>query len=92
MYLASQEVFLAIWEDGSVWAGYHHKCDHPDAVVSPWVNNERRVTFSTPLKAPAFIKKLVGWCCLLPTDNVLRQMHFLHYSGDMYNMLQAWKF
>ncbi|KAL3149525.1 hypothetical protein ABBQ32_002305 [Trebouxia sp. C0010 RCD-2024] len=55
-----QEVFRAIWEDSSVWAGYHHNCDHPDAVVSPWQGNERKVTFSTPLKAPAFIKKLVG--------------------------------
>lgn len=55
-----QEVFRAIWEDSSVWAGYHHKCDHPDAVVSRWQSDERKVTFSTPLKAPAFIKKLVG--------------------------------
>ena len=28
--------------------------------MSPWLNNERRVVFSTPLKAPAFIKKIVG--------------------------------
>ncbi|KAL3132882.1 hypothetical protein ABBQ38_006801 [Trebouxia sp. C0009 RCD-2024] len=58
--MSLQEVFRAIWEDSSVWAGYHHKCDHPDAVVSRWQSDERKVTFSTPLKAPAFIKKLVG--------------------------------
>lgn len=88
-YLASQEVFRAIWEDSSVWAGYHHSCDHPDAVVSPWLNNERKVTFSTPLKAPAFIKKLVGWCCLLCIDTGLWQVHCLRSSSNVYTMLQA---
>lgn len=73
LYLAWQEVFRAIWEDSSVWAGYHHSCDHPDAVVSPWQSDERRVTFSTPLKAPAFIKKLVGQWCLQPFDTVFRR-------------------
>lgn len=70
-----QEVYQAIWEDSSVWAGYHHSCDHPDAVVSPWQNGERRVTFSTPLKAPAFVKKIVGVEVLEIIETQLLQRH-----------------
>lgn len=75
--MSLQEVFRAIWEDSSVWAGYHHKCDHPDAVVSRWQSDERKVTFSTPLKAPAFIKKLVGQCSLLA---VIQQLYRSEFS------------
>ena len=88
-YLASQEVFRAIWEDSSVWAGYHHSCDHPDAVVSPWQSDERRVTFSTPLKAPAWVKKLVGQCCLLYFDTLFLQAYFLLHLGGIHTGVEV---
>ena len=57
---SAQDVWNALWDDSDVWKAYHTDSDHEDVSVSPWLNNERRVVFSTPLKAPAFIKKIVG--------------------------------
>lgn len=70
-----QDVYKAIWEDSSVWAGYHHSCDHPDAIVTPWENKKRKVTFSTPLTAPGFIKKIVGVEVLEVVETQTLQQH-----------------
>ena len=61
-----KDVYKAIWADSNVWTSYHIACDHDGVTVSPWEDNERRVVFSTPLKAPAFIRKMIGQhlrCC-----------------------------
>ena len=56
----AQDVWKALWEESDVWKSYHVDSDHEDVSVSPWQGNERKVVFSTPLKAPAFIRKIVG--------------------------------
>ena len=56
-----QDVFNGIYLDASTCREYHAKeNDCLDADVGPWVDGQRVVCFSTPLRAPAVIRKTLG--------------------------------
>ena len=55
-----QEVHDALWATPDVAIDYHKLIRNHDVKAGPWRNNQRTISFWTPLKAPAFVCKMIG--------------------------------
>ena len=54
-------MFSVVYLDASTCREYHAKENNDlHADVGPWVDGKRLVCFSTPLKAPAMVKRTLG--------------------------------
>ncbi len=50
----------ALWATPGVAIDYHKLIRNHDVKAGPWRNNQRTISFWTPLKAPAFVCKMIG--------------------------------
>ncbi|KAL4437087.1 hypothetical protein ABPG75_004226 [Micractinium tetrahymenae] len=71
---SAQALFdLAYGDDTTFIRGFHREVNACDVTVSPWVGGQRTVVFTTPVDAPAFIKRLVGKDVMTVEEAQLRE-------------------